>query len=71
LHKGGQVFPEGTAPRHIVKAFASQGGKRLLEVHQIFSDHTLQITRSLSGGGHLVTTEQLPGPAKTNLVTEV
>jgi hypothetical protein len=71
--KEGQYFPAGTAPYHLYKAFKLRPGqKKVEEIHQVFEDKTLQVSKSLPGGGILVTTQkpinqeesQLPGGAQ-------
>jgi hypothetical protein len=69
-HKCGRYYPFGTAPQDIEKAFAHQGKSKLLEIHQLFSDNTLQITRA-TGGGHLLTSEILHCPKRSATVTGV
>jgi hypothetical protein len=58
VHREGQLYPVGTAPHHIVKAFkAKRGEKRITEIHQVFEDLSIQVTKCLPGGAYLVTTE--------------
>jgi hypothetical protein len=57
--KEGQYFPAGaTLPYHLYKAFKKPGQKKVKELHQLFEDKTLKVTKSLPGGGILVTTQK-------------
>jgi hypothetical protein len=62
-YKSGRFFPFGTEPLDIQKAFAPQGANssRLKEIHQLYSDLTLQITR-MTETGYSLTSQKLASP---------
>jgi hypothetical protein len=53
-HKSVRFYPRGTEPPDISRVFApSTNGSKLVEIHQLYSDLSLQVTRSSEGGYHL------------------
>jgi hypothetical protein len=69
-HKCGRYYPKGTTPADIEKAFAPQGRSRLIKIHQLFSDKTLQVTRA-TAGGHILTSQKLHCPQESVTITAV
>jgi hypothetical protein len=53
-HKSVRFYPQGTESLDISRAFApSTNGSKLIEIHQLYSDLSLQVTRSTEAGYHL------------------
>jgi hypothetical protein len=62
-HKSGRFYPFGTEPIDVQRVFAPQASNnsRLKEVHQLYSDLTLQITRATETG-YSLTSQKLASP---------
>jgi hypothetical protein len=60
-YKSGRYYPLGLEPKDIAQAFSNQGNSKLLEVHQLYSDGTVQITRA-SNSGYTLTSQRLAIP---------
>jgi hypothetical protein len=61
-HKSGRFFPVGTEPADLTRAFATNpDGSKLIEIHQLFSDLSLQVTRASESGYH-ISVQRLASP---------
>jgi hypothetical protein len=62
-HKSVRFYPHGTEASDLTRAFApsSNSSTRLVEIHQLYSDQSLQVTR-LSEKGYHLSVQRLANP---------